>query len=88
MRAIQLKIYKVNLIPLLFIAPRGLVTILFFLGIPSTFKIDFVSNALIIQVIVLTALIMMLGLMFNKKDKVKKEKVSESALKIDINVPL
>ena len=87
-RAIQLKIYKVKLMPLLFIAPRGLITILLFLGIPSTLKIELVNNALIIQVIVLTALIMMLGLMFNKSDKVKRDKVSESALKIDINVPL
>jgi Kef-type K+ transport system membrane component KefB len=86
-RAIQLKIYKVKLMPLLFIAPRGLVTILLFLGIPSTLKIDLVNNALIIQIIVLTALIMMLGLMFNKTDKAKNSE-NESALKIDINVPL
>ncbi|MFD2907686.1 sodium:proton antiporter [Flavobacterium ardleyense] len=87
-RAIQLKIYKVKLMPLLFVAPRGLITILLFLGIPSTLKIDLVNNALIIQVIVLTALIMMLGLMFNKTDKDKTQSDSDSALKIDINVPL
>lgn len=87
-RAIQLKIYKVKLMPLLFIAPRGLVTILLFLSIPSALKIDLVNNALIIQVIVLTALIMMLGLMFNKTDKNKPKSKVDSALKIDINVPL
>lgn len=87
-RAIQLKIYKVKLMPLLFIAPRGLITILLFLGIPSALKIDLVNNALIIQVIVLTALIMMLGLMFNKTDKNKPKSKVDSALKIDINVPL
>jgi len=88
-RAIQLKIYKVKLMPLLFVAPRGLITILLFIGIPSALKIDLVNNALIIQVIVLTAFIMMLGLMFNK-DTSKKKIVEEedSNLKIDIDVPL
>lgn len=67
-RAIQLKVFKVKLMPLLFIAPRGLITILLFLSIPETSKIPLVNKALIIQVIVLSALIMMLGLIFNKKD--------------------
>lgn len=66
-RAIQLKVFKVKLMPLLFVAPRGLITILLFIGIPSTIKIPLVNKALIIQVIVLTAFIMMFGLMFNKK---------------------
>lgn len=88
-RAIQLKIYKVKLMPLLFIAPRGLITILLFIGIPSSLKIDLVSNALIIQVIVLTALIMMLGLMFNKESPEKKGvRDEEENLKLDIDVPL
>lgn len=88
-RAIQLKIYKVKLMPLLFVAPRGLITILLFIGIPSALKIDLVNNALIIQVIVLTALIMMLGLMFNKDTSKKAPiKKDEKNLKIDIDVPL
>ncbi len=67
-RAIQLKISKLNLQPLLFIAPRGLITILLFLSIEPTQTIDLVNNSLIIQVIILTALLMMLGLMTNKTD--------------------
>lgn len=67
-RAIQLKIFKVKLMPLLYIAPRGLITILLFLSIPTTSKIQLVNKALVIQVIVLSALIMMIGLIFNKKD--------------------
>ncbi|WP_339889891.1 sodium:proton antiporter [uncultured Flavobacterium sp.] len=90
-RAIQLKIYKMELMPLLFVAPRGLITILLFIGIPTTLKIDLVNKALIIQVIVLTALIMMFGLMFNKntaeKDESNRDK-DESNLKIDIDIPL
>lgn len=71
-RGIQLKVYKVKLMPLLFVAPRGLITILLFIIIPESIKIPFVNKALIIQVIVLTAFIMMIGLMFNKKDVVEK----------------
>ncbi len=69
-RAIQLKVYKVKWMPLLFIAPRGLITILLFLIIPENIKIPYVNKALIIQVIVLTAFIMMIGLMFNKPDAI------------------
>ncbi|WP_338377997.1 sodium:proton antiporter [uncultured Flavobacterium sp.] len=90
-RAIQLRIYKMKLMPLLFVAPRGLITILLFIGIPTAIKIDLVNKALIIQVIVLTALIMMLGLMFNKNSREENAKIKEqedSNLKIDIDIPL
>jgi len=52
--------------PLLFIAPRGLVTILLFLSIESAHHISLVNKSLIIQVIILTSLLMMIGLMTNK----------------------
>ncbi|MBW0178075.1 cation:proton antiporter [Sediminibacterium sp.] len=68
-RAIQLKIAKLPLFPLLFIAPRGLISILLFLSISPTDKIGIVNNSLIIQVIILTALIMMGGMMGVKKIK-------------------
>ena len=68
-RAIQLKIYGLPLFPLLFIAPRGLISILLFLTIASEDKIPLVNDSLIIQVIVLTALIMMGGMMGIKKNK-------------------
>lgn len=69
-RAIQLKISGLTLFPLLFIAPRGLISILLFLSISPIDKIDMVNNSLIIQVIILTALIMMIGMMGVKKSKV------------------
>ena len=88
-RALQLAYFKVNLMPLLFIAPRGLITILLFLSIPEANRIPFVSKALIIQVIVLSALFMMIGLIFNKTDKKKDNKSSdEETLTIDIDVPI
>lgn len=69
LRATQLKISNLPLKPLLFVAPRGLITILLFLSIELTQTISLVNKSLIIQVIILTALIMMVGLMFNKSQK-------------------
>jgi len=66
-RYIQIKISKLPISPLLFIAPRGLITILLFLSIDQTQKISLVNKSLVIQVIILTALVMMIGLIFNKK---------------------
>jgi len=65
-RFIQLKLSKLPLKPLLFVAPRGLITILLFLSIEPTYSISLVNKSLIIQVIILTALLMMFGLMANK----------------------
>jgi len=62
-RVLQLKLSGLPLNPLLFIAPRGLITILLFLSIVPTQQILLVNNSLIIQVIILTTLIMMFGLM-------------------------
>ena len=57
--------------PLLFIAPRGLITILLFLSIEPVQAIPLINESLIIQVIVLTAFVMMFGLMKNKHTKDK-----------------
>lgn len=69
-RRIQLKLSKLPLQPLLFVAPRGLITILLFLSIEPNNTISFVNKSLIIQVIILTALVMMFGLMANKPQKI------------------
>lgn len=65
-RAIQLKLSKLSLQPLLFVAPRGLITILLFLSIEQSHNISIVNKSLTTQVIILTALLMMIGLMTNK----------------------
>ncbi len=78
-RAIMLKLLKLPLTPLLFVAPRGLITILLFLKIIPADNITLVNTSLVIQVIVLTALVMMIGLMFTKNPamvNVKREKVA------------
>ncbi|HXS55896.1 MAG TPA: hypothetical protein VN726_07210 [Hanamia sp.] len=77
LRAIQLSISKLPMVPLLFIAPRGLVTILLFLSIPAAQKIELVNKSLIIQVILFTALVLMIGLLLNKKDAESTEKAPE-----------
>ena len=69
-RFIQLKLSKTKISPLLFVAPRGLITIMLFLSIPLSKKVDLVNDSLLIQVIILSVVVMMLGLMFAKKTTV------------------
>ncbi|MGC4058500.1 MAG: hypothetical protein QM743_10350 [Chitinophagaceae bacterium] len=62
-RFVFLKLFRMPGKPLLFIAPRGLITILLFLSIPAGQIIPLANKSLIIQVIILNALVMMFGLM-------------------------
>ncbi|HEY1007555.1 MAG TPA: cation:proton antiporter [Sphingobacteriaceae bacterium] len=68
-RAVQLRAVGLPLMPLLFIAPRGLITILLFLSIPVSLSVDIINRPLIIQIIILTGFIMMAGLIFSHKKK-------------------
>lgn len=61
-----LKLSAMPIKPLLFVAPRGLITILLFLSIPASQHISIINNSLIIQVIILSAIVMMFGLMWSK----------------------
>jgi len=67
LRFLFLTFFKLPLRPLLFIAPRGLITILLFLSIPFAQQIEIANKSLIIQVILITAGIMMAGLITHKK---------------------
>jgi cell volume regulation protein A len=69
LRAIQLKLFSLPIMPLLFIAPRGLITVLLFLAIEPSRVVFPVNNSLIIQVVLLTALMMMPGLLMSKQGK-------------------
>ncbi|MBC7760127.1 MAG: cation:proton antiporter [Phormidesmis sp. FL-bin-119] len=71
-RFVQLKIARQNAFPLLFIAPRGLITIMLFLSIPLSKRITLVNESLVLQVIIMTILLMMVGLMAHRPDKLKK----------------
>ena len=68
-RLTLLRIFKVEKKPLVFISPRGLITILLFLSVPSQMKSELVNNSLVIQVIIMSAFVMMFGLMFLKNEK-------------------
>ena len=78
-RIIHLKIAGMPLSPLLFIAPRGLITVLLFLSIPISRQIHFVNEVVLMQIILMSAIIMMIGFMF------KKEKVEEKENEDDNN---
>lgn len=72
-RFLLLKIFKISLMPLLYVAPRGLITILLFLSIPSEQSSIYIDRSLIIQVIIITTLVMTFGMMPNKGKKRKKQ---------------
>jgi Kef-type K+ transport system membrane component KefB len=72
LRTIQLKVSGLSLSPLLFVAPRGLITILLFLSIDVQRSIPLVNKALIVQVILLTALVMMAGMLTASKSSSAK----------------
>lgn len=68
-RGVFLKLAKLPLNPLLYIAPRGLITILLFVSIPVGQASELANKSVVIQVIVLTAFVMMFGFMITKKSK-------------------
>jgi Kef-type K+ transport system membrane component KefB len=72
-RAVQLRAIGLPLFPLLFVAPRGLITILLFLSIPVSMEMPLVNKSLIIQVIIITVLIMMIGMLFHKEEELAEE---------------
>ncbi|MFN3850606.1 MAG: sodium:proton antiporter [Spirosomataceae bacterium] len=71
-RYITLRVFKLSLNSVVYIAPRGLITILLFLSIPVNQKIDLANKSLIIQVIIITAIVMMIGLMI-KPNEIKEQ---------------
>lgn len=79
LRAIQFRLFKISMFPMLFIAPRGLINILLFLSIVPAQNIPLVNKSLLLQVILLSALILMFGLMFSgKKDEEAIKNKNES----------
>jgi len=79
-RVILLKVFNISAKSILFIAPRGLITILLFLSIPLSQSIEIVNKSMIIQVVLLTALTMMLGLMKTKS----RESIEDASEEITI----
>ncbi|HQV01514.1 MAG TPA: sodium:proton antiporter, partial [Bacteroidia bacterium] len=66
-RAVLLHLYKLPLVPVLFVAPRGLITILLFLSVPITSQLPLINKTLLIQMVLLTAFVLIFGGLLNKK---------------------
>ena len=71
-RVLQLWISRVPIFPLLFVTPRGLITILLFMSIAAESRLDIINKSLILQVIVMTAIVMAVGLIFTPQQKRQK----------------
>lgn len=81
LRVIHFKIFRIEIFPMLFIVPRGLINILLFLSIVPAQHIPLVNKSLLIQVVLLSALVLMIGLMITRKKTLtvtEKSKPDES----------
>ena len=75
-RLIMLKLFLVKrLLPELFISPRGLITILLFFSIPSTFQNNQFNAGILLYIILITNIIMAISLIARKKDIEYSEKL-------------
>lgn len=70
-RYVTLRIFKLSVKLLLFMAPRGLITVLLFLTILPENSVSYVNNSFVIQTIILSVLVMMIGA-FNSRKSVEK----------------
>ena len=66
-RLLFLRLLSIKDVTLVAMAPRGLITVLLFLSIPVEQSLPFFNKALVVQIVVLTALTMMISLMMAKK---------------------
>lgn len=67
-RFIFLRMFFKNILTELFIAPRGLITILLFFGIPAKYLQDSFSSGILLYTILFTGIIMTIGLMLYKDE--------------------
>ncbi|WP_020530624.1 cation:proton antiporter [Flexithrix dorotheae] len=68
-RFLMLKIFgNKSILPELFVAPRGLITILLFFAIPIEFQQESFSSGILLFTILLTSLIMTMGLIFKGRE--------------------
>ncbi len=70
-RYIALKIARLPVYPLQFIAPRGLITILLFISILPELSIPLVNNSLVIQTVLISVFVMMAGLFKSPGNPIK-----------------
>lgn len=83
-RALQLLWSGLPMRSLLFVAPRGLITILLFLSILPQDTIPMINKSVVVQVVLISVFIMMLGLiMTSKKAKIEDEIQAAEAVEIE-----
>jgi Kef-type K+ transport system membrane component KefB len=70
------QVIRIRLVPLLFFAPRGLITILLFITIPESFRISIINEEVITIVILFTIFILMIGNMLSGKARQPKDEKS------------
>jgi hypothetical protein len=69
-RTLLLMVFNLNIHPLLFIAPRGLISVLLFISIPLEHKLGIINNSVLIQVVLMSIIVMMIGSIFYKKEQI------------------
>ncbi len=73
LRAISLAVFfRTRLLPELFIAPRGLITILLFYSMPDEMRVAGFEQDLVLMLILSTNIIMMMALIFTRQEEVEK----------------
>lgn len=78
LRFVYLRVlHKYNLFPELFYIPRGLITILLFLKIPDSMKIQSFNEGVLFFVILTTGIILMFGSIFYKDRPVEMKEMEE-----------
>lgn len=71
--------FKGNLSPLLYIAPRGLITVLLFLTIPPEYMVSGFRSGILMIVVILTALTMMVAVMsYNGPSEEEEAEIAEA----------
>ncbi len=83
-RALQLLWSGLPMRSLLFVAPRGLITILLFLSILPQDTIPMINKSVVVQVVLISVFIMMIGLiMTSKQAKIEDEIQAAEAVEIE-----
>ncbi len=84
-RWIMLKLFLTrDILPQLFIAPRGLITILLFFAIPAEYQSDAFSESILLYAILATSIIMSWSLVMDTR-KTNKEEILDPSLVDEVN---
>jgi len=75
---LYLGIERKDIMPQIFVAPRGLISILLFFAIPASLKREGFESGVLFVVIISTSVIMAMSLIAARKDKKKDEVADEN----------